>query len=219
MKLTYLAPGHRLLPILTIALMTLWTGCNAGSLSSAETDPSAEVATLASMEIIESVEMTILNPGSAKEEQFVLSIALDQNAGVRYPEAFHILGMQEDGSVTLMEDTGVRFDAVAGDGIYSAPVDRSCLEEDTYKDIAGLDVAGKDFLKLTLTCEVDFVSPGEVCDGHGECPDTASRSFLWGLIEYDVDVVTCWCFMGCDVDVEFSFGKDEQPTGDASLSL
>jgi len=168
------------------------------------TETALEDATkhLSEMELVQAVEMTIENPGSAKEEQYVLHVTLNPEAPLRRPEAFHILGMRNDGGVTRLEDNGVKEDDLAGDGTYSARVDRSCLE--------GLDTSqwlGKDIISLTLSCGIDFISPGAECAGEGICPESASRSLLWGLIEYEVDVVTCWCFEGCDVDIEFSLGK------------
>ena len=185
-------------------VLVLGTGCDAGALTTSGAEPESGVAVLASMDFVESVEMTVENPGSAKEERFILEIRVDESAGIRYPEAFNVLGMRNDGSVTRMADTGQGIDAMAGDGVYSAYVDRSCLENDSIDRFAG-----KDIVKFTLTCEIDFVSPGEECEGEGVCPESASRSWLWGLIEYEVDVVTCWCFQGCDVDIEFSLGKDD----------
>ena len=186
-------------------ILVLGTGCDAGALPPAEATSPNAVAALASMDFVESVEMTVENPGSAKDERFILEIQVNESADIRYPEAFNVLGMRNDGSVTRMVDSGSGVDAQAGDGIFSAYVDRSCLEADTIEQYAG-----KDIVKFTLTCEIDFVSPGESCEGEGVCPESASRSWLWGLIEYEVDVVTCWCFQGCDVDVEFSLGKDDQ---------
>jgi hypothetical protein len=34
-------------------------------------------------------------------------------------------------------------------------------------------------------------------------PDTAHRSFFWGLIEYDTEVVLCFCLTECDIDINF----------------
>lgn len=170
-------------------------GCDAADVGP-EPDP---VATLAGMDIVERVELTVMRPGSAQNEAYVLEVTLDPDAQIRYPEAFRVFGMDSDGKATLLRDEGSGHDRIAGDRIYTAPVDRSCLEE------GALDAwAGKDIVKVTLTCSVEFIAPGDECPGEGICPDTATRSFLWGLIEYDVDVVTCWCFDGCDVDFEFS---------------
>lgn len=190
-----------------ILITGLGTGCDAGVVSTTEAAADDDSSRLAEIELVESVEMSIVNPGSAKEEQYVLHISMDTKAPVRWPEAFHVLGMRADGDVARMEDNGLNGDAFAGDGVFSARVDRSCIEN--------LDTSswtGKDIISLTLTCEVDFISPGAVCEGEGVCPESSSRSFLWGLIEYDVDVVTCWCFQGCDVDIEFSLGKEDPVT-------
>jgi len=186
-------------------MLAFGVGCDAGALTPADATSKSAVAALASMDFVESVEMTVENPGSAKEERFILEIQVDESVGIRYPEAFNVLGMRNDGSVTQMVDSGRGVDALAGDGVYSAYVDKSCLEADTIDQYAG-----KSIVKLTLTCEIDFVSPGESCEGEGVCPESSSRSWLWGLIEYDVDVVTCWCFQGCEVDIEFSLGKNDQ---------
>ncbi len=185
-------------------MMCIWTGCDAGSSALEKpTDPDA-TALLATMDFVESVEMTVLNPGSGKEEQLILHVQMDETAKIRYPEAFNILGMREDGSVARMEDNGTGADAVAGDGLYSAWVDRSCLEDGSLPE-----TVGKDIMEFTLSCDVSFIAPGSECEGEGVCPESDSRSFLWGLIEYDVDVVTCWCFQGCTAEFKFSLGKDE----------
>lgn len=183
-------------------ILGLGTGCDATVNSFTETTPENATRHLSEMDLVKAVEMTIDNPGSAKEEQYVLHVTLNTEAPLRWPEAFHILGMQNDGGVTRLEDNGMKEDVLAGDRTYSAKVDRSCLE--------GLDTSqwvGKDIISLTLSCEIDFISPGAECEGEGVCPESASRSFLWGLIEYEVDVVTCWCFQGCNVEFELSLGK------------
>lgn len=209
------SPGWMMALVLMAAL---GTGCDAGVVSTAETSTEGKSALLAEWQLVESVEMSIVNPGSAKDEQFILHVSLDTSAPVRWPEAFHILGMRTNGGVTRMEDSGLNGDTMAGDGVFSAQVDRSCIEN--------LDTSpwmGKDIISLTLTCEIDFISPGAECEGEGICPESSSRSFLWGLIEYDVDVVTCWCFQGCDVDIELSFGKEDpafaHPSPNPPLSL
>lgn len=171
------------------------TGCESAGVEPGE-DP---VATLASMDLVQSVDMTILRSGPGKEDDYVLEVTLKPDGRVRYPEAFQVFGMKEDGQITVLEDNGAGDDLAAGDLVYTARVDRSCLQED-----ALTAVAGKDEPKITLTCEVDFISPGQECPGHGVCPETAERSFLWGLIEYETDVVTCWCFQGCDIEFELS---------------
>lgn len=51
------------------------------------------------------------------------------------------------------------------------------------------------------SCKLEFVGPGEKCGSYGTCPETAHRSFLWGLIEYDTDIVLCWCLTECDVSL------------------
>jgi len=190
------------LTVLTLMLV-IGTGCDTGFGGPAELQPEEATQRLADMDVVESVEMTIANPGSAKDERLTLEVTLRPEEAVRYPEAFHVLGMRNDGEVALLQDSGSGADAIAGDGVFSAYVDRSCIEE---MDTSAW--AGKDIISLTLTCEIDFISPGAECEGEGVCPETASRSFLWGLIEYEVDVFTCWCFQGCSADVEFSFGKD-----------
>ncbi len=175
------------------------TGCESAGVEPGSDHGLDPVATLASMDLVESVDMTILRPEAGKEEAYVLEITLQPDARVRYPEAFQVFGMMEDGQIAILEDNGTGDDLVAGDLIYTARVDRSCLEE------GALDaVAHKAGPTLTLTCEVDFISPGQECPGHGVCPDTAERSFLWVLIEYEVEVVTCWCFQGCDIEFELS---------------
>lgn len=171
------------------------TGCESAGVQPGP-DP---VATLASMDLVQSVDMTILRPEAGKEEAYLLQITLDPDAPVRFPEAFQVFGMKDDGQMATLEDNGQGDDLVAGDLIYTARVDRSCLEEGT------LDaMAAKAGPEISLTCDVDFISPGEECPGYGVCPETAERSFLWGLIEYEVDVFTCWCFQGCSAEFKLS---------------
>jgi len=193
-------------------MMMLWTGCDAGSSAlEGPSDPDA-VTVLSGMDFVESVEMTVLNPGSAKEEKLALRVRMDDAAPIRYPEAFNILGMRTDGSVARMEDSGTGADEFAGDGVYSAWVDRSCLDDGSVPEWAG-----KDIIEFSLSCDVDFIAPGSECEGEGVCPESASRSFLWGLIEYDVDVVTCWCFQGCTAEFKFSLGKDDIPVKNKAI--
>ncbi|MDA0379120.1 MAG: hypothetical protein O2899_06470 [Bacteroidetes bacterium] len=182
-------------------LAVLMVGALVGAgCESAGVEPGGDpVATLASMDLVRSVDMTIENMGSGKEEAYVLEITLEPDARVRYPAAFQVFGMKDNGQVAILEDTGTGDDRVAGDLVYTARVDRSCLQDNQLQRLAG-----KETPKVTLTCEVDFISPGQECPGHGVCPETAERSFLWGLIEYEVDVVTCWCFQGCGLEIEFS---------------
>jgi len=51
------------------------------------------------------------------------------------------------------------------------------------------------------SCKIEFVGPGEKCGDYGTCPETAHRSFLWGLIEYDTEIVLCWCLVECDISL------------------
>lgn len=195
MKPTQRVRSRILIALFTLACTLAGTGCESAGIEPGE-DP---VATLASMDLVQSVDMTILRPGTGKEEAYVLEVTLQPDARVRFPEAFRVFGMKDDGQMAVLEDNGQGDDLVAGDLIYTARVDRSCLEDST------LDaMAAKTGPTLSLTCEVDFISPGEECPGHGVCPETAERSFLWGLIEYEVEVVTCWCFQGCSAELELS---------------
>jgi hypothetical protein len=65
-----------------------------------------------------------------------------------------------------------------------APVRLAALEEDT-------------------SCKIEFAGPGQQCGSYGTCPDTAQRSFFWGLIEYETEVVLCFCLTECDIDITF----------------
>lgn len=187
--------------VLTLCLLSgIGVGCqDAGVNASTESESTAAYHSIEAL--VERVEMTVVDPGSAKDERLILHVSMREDPGIRMPEHFNVLGMSDDGSPVLMRDDGRIDDDVAGDRTYSAEVDRSCIEGPL-----PASSPGKDPLKFTLTCDVNFISPGETCEGAGECPASASRSFLWGLIEYETDVVTCWCFQGCDMEFEFSLG-------------
>ena len=193
-------PVWSLLPMLFLGIAIV--GCDSASLDTGPHDavtgtPTSISASLQALDFVEQVTMTVQQNSPAKEDINTLHITLKPDVAIRYPKAFRILGMSESGNAITMRDDGQGGDAYEGDYTYSARVDRSCLE-------SGLPatLAGKDILSFTLTCDFDFISPGESCAGHGICEETASRSFLWGLIEYDVDVVTCWCFLGCEAEFE-----------------
>lgn len=189
-----------LLPILPLLIVGLaLVGCDSAPLDAAPHGTELrETTSLAAIDFVDQVAMTVEKVGPSKEEVNTLHITLKPDSGIRYPEAFRILGMSEKGEAVIMRDDGAGDDLIAGDLTYSARVDRSCLETDL-----STELAGKDILSFTLSCDFDFIAPGEECEGYGVCEETASRSFLWGLIEYDVDVVTCWCFLGCEAEFEF----------------
>lgn len=187
---------------MAIMMGVLGTGCDSQGLSPA----SPGAAALADLDVIEEVRMSVIPEASGKEEQFRLEVAVSPSAMLRYPEAFNAFGLRTEGGITRLEDSGSGADLVKGDRVFSAWVDESCLSDEKALDAAAKDVS------LTLSCDVSFISPGEECPGHGICPESAERSFLWGLIEYEVDVVTCWCFEGCNVDVEVSWGKTSDST-------
>lgn len=154
---------------------------------------------LRSLDLVESTYMTALGPNENGEIDYLLEVVLRDVEAIEYPDAVNILGLVDGMPSTLISDDGTGVDAVALDRIYSGIVPESCLA-------AGIpdERAGKGF-KITMSCDWTFISPGDDCAGYGTCPETAHRSFLCGLIEYDTNVVTCWCRGECAFDVEFSF--------------
>ncbi len=66
---------------------------------------------------------------------------------------------------------------------------------------AAAPVRGVAIQEKDTSCKLEFVGPGEKCGSYGTCPETAHRSFLWGLVEYDTRIVLCWCLTECDISL------------------
>jgi len=186
--------GHRVVLALGLFAM-IAVGCDSSAMD-AETDP---VEILDSLELIDEVQMTKMDTREGQEDEFLLEVTLREEPDVRYPSAINLLGLSREMPSTLLADNGIGADAEKGDRVYSGVVPESCVP-------GGVPLAGaaKDVVTITISCDWDLIRPGEECEGYGTCPSTAQRSWLWGLIEYETNVVTCWCRGGCEFDIEFS---------------
>lgn len=99
-----------------------------------------------------------------------------------------ILSKTKDEKPIIIRDDGKNGDARASDGIFSGYITDGCIPEITDTS------AGK---KFGWECTVLFVGPGHECGEFGECPERVHRSFFWGLIEYDTNIVFCVCLSEC----------------------
>jgi len=185
-------PGFALLAGLSVINLA---GCDSSGLS--EVDDA--VAELNALDLVETVQMTQLLTEKEEEKEFLLEVTLREEETVRYPDAINLLGLSHEMPSTLLADDGLGMDVKAGDRIYSGIVPESCVP-------GGIpaEYASKDIIKITIACDWDLIRPGEECEGYGTCPSTAQRSWLWGLISYETNVVTCWCRGECNVELEFS---------------
>ena len=187
---------------LFLGIGILFTGCDAAIADSGTRQPAEAVEALNAHELIQTMEMSPLPVADNEEtEQYVLRVQLSEIEGVRYPLAFNMLGATSHSPSSMVHDDGTGYDAIAGDLIYSGVVTQSCDELQIPEGMSG-----KDIISITVSCEGDFITPGEECEGEGVCPETAERSFLWGLIEYETDVVVCWCGFSCDYEVSLDLG-------------
>ena len=165
-------------------------------------DEESAMDVFTSIDLIESMEMSPLPVGENEDvQEYVLRVKLKNVEGIKYPEAINLLGATTHTPSSLVFDDGSAFDVAAGDLIFTGVVTESCSEIAIPEGIGG-----KDIIKIKLSCEGDFISPGDDCEGHGTCPETAQRSFLWGLIEYETDVSVCWCGFSCDYDISIELG-------------
>ena len=183
---------------LTLAAGILLSGCDTTGANEEENVMDA----LTSIELIESMEMSPLPAGENEDvQEYVLRVKLKNVEGIKYPEAINLLGTATHTPSSLVFDDGSAFDVVAGDLIFTGVVTESCSEI-----MIPEGLGAKDIIKITLSCEGDFISPGDECEGHGICPETSQRSFLWGLIEYETNVSVCWCGFSCDYDISIELG-------------
>lgn len=178
------------IPLLTaLALLFVAVGC--------DSTMSVPEATARFDEVHAAFRSARATPVAAKtpdgEQQMLLEVTFDPDAGIRLPEAVNVLPQTRGGSATAIWDNGLGVDRVAGDGIFTAVVPRGCVPTD--------DTAAKSG-DIGWSCKVVFVPPGETCGVWGECPERTERSFLWGLIEYETDVVFCFCLIDCDFELK-----------------
>ncbi|MDA1027681.1 MAG: hypothetical protein O3B41_01325 [Bacteroidetes bacterium] len=174
-------------------------GCDA----SAATDLSDPVDSLTSTNLIESMVMTpIPSRDGSLEQEYVLEVTMKSTTEVSYPEVINLLGATEKMPASLIYDDGSGYDKTPGDLVFTGVVTEACAPFDLPKG-----VAAKDIFFVKVTCSGDFIRPGEECEGYGICPEQTSRSFLWGLIEYDTSVALCWCGFECSYELGLKFGK------------
>mgnify|MGYP006919620185 CR=1 FL=1 len=175
------------------------TGCDASAFS----DTQDEMDSLKSTDLIESMVMTpIPTRDGTLEQEYVLEVTMKATANVTYPDAINLLGLSEKMPASLIYDDGSGYDKTPGDLIFTGVVTEACAPFDLPKG-----VAAKEIFFIKVTCSGDFIRPGEECEGYGVCPEQASRSFLWGLIEYDTSVAVCWCGLSCSYEFELKLGK------------
>lgn len=131
--------------------------------------------------------------GKSGRKQFLLRLELDRrDRRFRLPSGINVLARRRGGSGSVIYDDGRGVDAEAGDGVYSGLVSEGC--------VPGARLAGKSAGDdLEFSCTIDFVGPGKECGDWGTCPERVHRSLLWGLIEYDVDILFCVCLDECEV--------------------
>ena len=176
----------------------LLSGCDASGLES-EQDA---VTSLSSVELIESMVMTPLPIKEVgAEQEYVLKVTMKHKDNISYPKVINLLGHTKNMPSSLIYDDGSGFDDSPNDLVFTGVVTEACSPVNVPEG-----VAAKDIFSITFSCEGDFIRPGQDCEGHGVCPEEVSRSFLWGLIEYDTNVAVCWCGIECGFDVEFKLG-------------
>ena len=127
------------------------------------------------------------------KQEYLLTIAFNKdNAILRLPDGISIMSRRKRSRNVVIYDDGKGFDSQAGDSIYTGVVPDRCIP-------SGSDAHERTGKKLTIACSFEFVGPGKECGDFGTCPDRVHRSWLWGLIEYDVDIVVCFCLVDCEV--------------------
>ena len=177
----------------------LFAGCDASSLG----DEREAVTSLSSIELIESMVMTpIPKVDESAEQEYLLKVTMKPSDDIQYPDVINLLGMSENMPASLIYDDGTGYDQTPNDLVFTGVVLEACSP---YKIPEG--VAAKEIFSISISCEGDFILPGQECEGHGICPEEVSWSLLWGLIEYDTSVAVCWCGIQCSFEVEFKLGK------------
>lgn len=174
---------------LTVFALFSFSGCDSSAL--VETPPTEHLKSV----ISSSVRSVSVRPviGKSGKNNFVLKITFDNSdSRLRLPDGINILSRRKGSPNVVIYDDGKKFDAHAGDGVYSGIVPHGCLPRGHKSRI----VYGK---TLELSCKFEFVGPGEECGGFGECPERVHRSLLWGLIEYETNIIFCVCIVDCEL--------------------
>ncbi|GMQ81689.1 MAG: hypothetical protein BMS9Abin05_1124 [Rhodothermia bacterium] len=145
--------------------------------------------------ITQSVREFKVSPRTSKSgtPEYLLTIKFDKdNPSLRLPSGINIMGRRKRAPNVVIYDDGKGFDDRAGDGVYSGIVPNGCVP-------AGPTARERASKRLVFSCTFEFVGPGGECGGFGTCPDRVHRSLLWGLIEYDTDILFCVCIAECEV--------------------
>lgn len=145
--------------------------------------------------VTQSVQEFKMRPVTSKsgKQQYLLTIAFKKNnAHLRLPDGINIMSRRKRSPNVVIYDDGKGFDSQAGDGIYSGIVPDRCIP-------AGPAAGDRASKKVEISCSFAFVGPGKECGDFGTCPERVHRSWLWGLIQYDVDIVICFCLIDCEI--------------------
>lgn len=189
-----IATFPRILLAFCVIVSTLMvSACDSADLrnNSVPSTASTEISLIA-RDAVESFTVTPV-AGKSGATRFLLRVQFQNNRHrLRLPKGLNILSRRKDASNVVIYDDGKRFDELAGDGIYSGIISDGCVPADAEQQAR----AGK---QLDFTCTFEFVGPGEECGEFGECPERVHRSLLWGLIEYETDIVFCVCIVECEV--------------------
>jgi hypothetical protein len=139
---------------------------------------------------IEEVNVTPIAGKESSEFRIELKVrgGLD---GVRLPDAINILAQGPGLENVAIFDDGRGIDRKGRDGVYTGVIPSDCIAGSTTRG------GGAVMPRFKIGCKVQIVGPGGVCGEWGKCPESVHRSLLWGLIEYDTDVVVCVCLIEC----------------------
>ncbi len=132
-------------------------------------------------------------PTKSGENQFVARLQFrDGLSSLRLPAGINILARRSGTSNVVIYDDGMGVDEHANDGTYTGLIPEGCVPPALPQNAA----YGK---RVEVTCTFEFVGPGSECGEFGECPERVKRSLLWGLIEYETDILFCVCIVECEV--------------------
>lgn len=165
------------------------TGCD--SVSDSPALDSVSLESIAESQV-RSVTVQPMTPQS-DPPSYLLTVVIEPDANrLSLPSAINVLSQGPGLPNTTIEDTGQGVDVTAGDGVFTGIVPLACIAE-----IAD-ELPGPGKLN-EFNCKFEIVAPGSECGTYGECPRRAHRSFLWGLIEYDTDILFCFCLIECEI--------------------
>jgi len=169
------------------------SGCDSSNFESDPDDrPDAQHLSQIAADAVQAVTVSPVI-GKSGQTEFLLNIQFRKNRrGLRLPKGLNILSRRKGDPNIVIYDDGFQFDDRAGDGLYTGIIPDGCMPNDaTIRTTAAK--------KLDFTCTFEFVGPGQACGEFGECPDRVHRSLLWGLIQYETDILFCVCIVECEV--------------------